>query len=829
MSSPLMITSLLGAPCAFAFAPALSHALSRLGVAALPQLSANLPASRPRGMCRVQPRMLLGAAGSTRALSAAAEAARLEESPLPPIARSSQSAKSPSPVPTINVAKFIAENFTAYQGDASFLATATPRTQRLWSELEHLIHKEQEKGVLDVDPSKPSTITAFGPGYIDQALEKIVGLQTDAPLKRAIKPLGGINMVKAALEAYGYTPDPHVEELYTKVRKTHNSGVFDTYTAEMRAARKASLLTGLPDGYGRGRIIGDYRRVALYGVDALIADKKKDLKHNLVGVMDEERIRLREEVSDQIRALNELKQMAASYGHDVSKPAQSAQEAVQWLYYGYLGAVKEQDGAAMSMGRIDAFLDIFFERDLAANRITEAEAQELIDDFVIKLRIVRQLRTPEYNGLFAGDPTWVTCGLGGTDSCGKSMVTKTSFRILQTLYNLGPAPEPNLTVLWAANHPQGFKEFCARVSLDTSSIQYENDAMMSKLFGSDYGIACCVSAMNIGKDMQFFGARANLPKLLLYVMNEGRDEVSGDQVGPKFAPLHDKTAPLDFEEVKAKLEAGMEWLAGLYCNTMNVIHYMHDKYNYERLQMALHDTHVRRLLAFGISGLSVVADSLSAIKYAKVTPILNDKGIAVDFKVEGEFPKYGNDEDKADEIATWVATTFSEKLSKQHTYRNSIPTLSVLTITSNVVYGKKTGSTPDGRKAGQPFAPGANPLHGRDASGALASLNSVAKLPYGACLDGVSNTFCLVPQVLGKGGPQDRARNLSAVLDGYFQQGGHHLNVNVLSREMLQDAMDHPENYPSLTIRVSGYAVHFAKLTREQQMEVIARTFHDNM
>ncbi|GFH09471.1 uncharacterized protein HaLaN_04619 [Haematococcus lacustris] len=667
----------------------------------------------------------------------------------------------------INVSKFVEDNYTPYNGDASFLASATERTTKLWSELEHLIHKELEKGVLDVDPSKPSTITAFGPGYIDQALEKIVGLQTDAPLKRAIKPQGGVGMVRSSLEAYGYTADPHVEELYTKIRKTHNQGVFDAYTAEMRAARKSGILSGLPDGYGRGRIIGDYRRVALYGVDALIKAKQMDLKVNLLGVMDEERIRLREEVNDQIRALNELKQMAASYGHDVSKPAQSAQEAVQWLYYGYLGAVKEQDGAAMSMGRIDAFLDIFFERDLAANRITEAEAQELIDDFVIKLRIVRQgpvsavdvtlaaacnkilqLRTPEYNALFAGDPTWVTCVLGGTATSGASMVTKTSFRMLQTLYNLGPAPEPNMTIMWNQVLPQGFKEFCAR-------------------------------------DMQYFGARANLPKLLLYVMNE--------------------TAPLDFEEVKAKLEAGMEWLAGMYCNTMNVIHYMHDKYNYERLQMALHDTHVRRLLAFGISGFSVVTDSLSAIKYAKVTPILNDKGITVDFKVEGEFPKYGNDEDKADEIATWVATTFSEKLSKQHTYRNSIPTLSVLTITSNVVYGKKTGSTPDGRKAGQPFAPGANPLHGRDASGALASLNSVAKVPYSACLDGVSNTFCLVPQ------------------------GGHHVNINVLNRAMLEDAMEHPENYPSLTIRVSGYAVHFAKLTREQQMEVIARTFHDNI
>eukprot|EP00198_Chlamydomonas_reinhardtii_P000384 XP_001689719.1 pyruvate-formate lyase [Chlamydomonas reinhardtii] len=729
----------------------------------------------------------------------------------------------------INVQKYVQDNYTAYAGNSSFLAGPTDNTKKLWSELEKMIATEIEKGVMDVDPSKPSTITAFPPGYIDKDLETVVGLQTDAPLKRAIKPLGGVNMVKAALESYGYTPDPEVARLYSTVRKTHNSGVFDAYTDEMRAARKSGILSGLPDGYGRGRIIGDYRRVALYGVDALIKAKKTDLKHNLLGVMDEEKIRLREEVNEQIRALSELKEMGAAYGFDLSRPAANSREAVQWLYFGYLGAVKEQDGAAMSLGRIDAFLDTYFERDLKAGTITEAEVQELIDHFVMKLRIVRQLRTPEYNALFAGDPTWVTCVLGGTDASGKAMVTKTSFRLLNTLYNLGPAPEPNLTVLWNDNLPAPFKEFCAKVSLDTSSIQYESDNLMSKLFGSDYSIACCVSAMRVGKDMQYFGARANLPKLLLYTLNGGRDEVSGDQVGPKFAPVRSPTAPLDYEEVKAKIEDGMEWLASMYANTMNIIHYMHDKYDYERLQMALHDTHVRRLLAFGISGLSVVTDSLSAIKYAQVTPVIDERGLMTDFKVEGSFPKYGNDDDRVDEIAEWVVSTFSSKLAKQHTYRNSVPTLSVLTITSNVVYGKKTGSTPDGRKKGEPFAPGANPLHGRDAHGALASLNSVAKLPYTMCLDGISNTFSLIPQVLGRGGEHERATNLASILDGYFANGGHHINVNVLNRSMLMDAVEHPEKYPNLTIRVSGYAVHFARLTREQQLEVIARTFHDTM
>lgn len=729
----------------------------------------------------------------------------------------------------INVAKYVQDNFTPYTGDASFLAGPTERTKKLWSKLEAMIHEEVEKGIMGVDPTLPSTIDAFPAGYIDSELEVIKGLQTDEPLKRAIKPLGGIGMVRTALESYGYTMDSLVEDIYTNVRKTHNAGVFDAYTDEMRAARKSGILTGLPDGYGRGRIIGDYRRVALYGVDALIAAKQKDLKFNLLGVMDEEKIRLREEVCEQIRALKELKSMAAKYGDDIGKPARNAREAIQWMYYGYLGAVKEQDGAAMSLGRVDAFIDTYLEKDLKSGAITEAQAQEMIDDLVMKLRIVRQLRTPEYNALFAGDPTWVTAVLGGTDANGQSMVTKTSYRILQTLYNLGPAPEPNLTILWNQNLPENFKNFCSKVSLDTSSIQYESDQLMSKLFGSDYSIACCVSAMRVGKDMQYFGARTNAPKLLLYTMNGGRDEISGDQVGPQFAPLSTGDGPLDYHEVRAKFEEGLDWLSKLYTNTMNVIHYMHDKYNYERLQLALHDTYIRRLLAFGISGLSVVTDSLSAIKYAKVYPIYGANGIITDFRIEGEFPKYGNDDDRADDIAAWVASTFHEKLSQQQTYRGSVPTLSILTITSNVVYGKKTGSTPDGRKKGEPFAPGANPLHGRDCNGVLASLNSVAKIPYLECLDGVSNTVSLVPQVLGKGGEVERQKNLSRVLDGYFAKGGHHVNVNVLSKEMLQDAMENPEKYPNLTIRVSGYAVHFAKLTRDQQMEVIARTFHDMM
>jgi formate C-acetyltransferase len=692
--------------------------------------------------------------------------------------------------------------------------------------------EETRKGILDVDTKTPSSITSFldPPGYIDKEAELIVGLQTDKPLKRAIKPNGGVNMVKSALEAYDYKIDPTIEYIYTNLRKTHNEGVFDAYTKEMLRARKYGVLTGLPDGYGRGRIIGDYRRVALYGVDELISMKQKDKDFILQGTMTSEMIQLREEVSEQIKALKELKQLAAKYGYDIGKPAQNTKEAIQWIYFAYLAAVKEQDGAAMSLGRIDAFLDIYCERDIQNGVFTEQQIQEFIDDFVIKLRIVKQLRTPEYNALFSGDPTWVTASLAGTSSDGRHMVTKTTFRILNTLYNLGPSPEPNITVLWSDKLPNVFKEFCAKVSIETSSIQYENDVLMNPLFGADYGIACCVSAMEIGKDMQFFGARANLPKLLLYTMNQGKDEMSGAQVGPNF-PLYVKDGePLKYEVVIKNFENGMDWLASLYCNTMNVIHYMHDKYNYERIQMALHDTYVRRLLAFGISGLSVVIDSLSAIKYAKVYPILDtESGLITDFKIEGDYPKYGNDNDDADNIGRWVVSTFYEKLAKQTTYRNSLPTLSVLTITSNVVYGKKTGTTPDGRQKGEPFAPGANPLHGRDSTGAIASLASVAKIPYSSCLDGISNTFNVVPSALGKGDIRDKCRNLVSVIDGYFEQQAHHLNVNVLNKEMLMDAIENPNEYPNLTVRISGYAVTFNKLTREQQLEFIKRTFHEQM
>ena len=626
------------------------------------------------------------------------------------------------------------------------------------------------------------------------------------------------------------SPSEQITRQYTEIRKTHNQGVFDVYTPAMRAARKSGILSGLPDGYGRGRIIGDYRRVALYGTDALVADKQHDLNVNLVGRMDEDTLRLREEVTDQIRALRQLQEMAAAHGHDISRPAETAQEAVQWLYYAYLGAVKQQDGAAMSMGRIDAFLDIYFERDLKAGLISEEDAQEMMDHFIMKLRIVKQLRTPDYNDLFAGDPTWVTCVVGGTDpSSGTHMVTKTAFRILNTLYTLGPSPEPNLTILWHPELlPQSFKDFCAMVSIKTSSIQYENDMLMSQLFGNDYSIACCVSAMREGKDMQFFGARCNMPKLLLYALNGGRDEVTGAQVGPLFAPL-DPNAPLNYFEVLERFEDALDWLVRLYVDTMNCIHFMHDKYNYESLEMALHDTHVRRFLALGMSGISVITDSLSAIRHAKVTPVLDDKGLMVDFNIEGDFPKYGNNDEAVDEISRYIVNSFTDRMRKMHCYRDSVPTLSLLTITSNVVYGRKTGSTPDGRKKGEAFAPGANPMHGRDHSGALASLQSVAKIPYTDCLDGVSNTFSLVPQVLGKGGDEERCRNLSAILDGYFGELGHHINVNVLQRDMLLDAVDHPEKYPNLTIRVSGYAVHFIKLTKEQQQEVINRTFHDMM
>lgn len=727
------------------------------------------------------------------------------------------------------VSKFVSENYTPYDGDESFLKGPTQRTTTIWQAIQQLMKEESKKGVLDVDPSVPSTITAFPPGFIDKDNEIIVGLQTDKPLKRAIKPLGGINMVRNALEAYNYKMDPNVEHTYTHIRKTQNQSIFDVYTDEMKAARKSGILTGLPDAYGRGRIIGDYRRVPLYGVDKLIAMKNDDLKTLLNRTMNEETIQLREDVKEQIKALNDLKAMAATYGHDISRPAKSAQEATQWLYYAYLSAVKQQDGAAMSLGRIDAFLDIYFERDLANGVISEQDAQEIIDDFVIKCRIVRQLRTPEYNALFAGDPTWVTASLAGIGEDGRHLVTKTAFRILNTLYNLDPSPEPNITVLWSKNLPQNFKNYSSKVSIDTSSIQYENDDLMRPVFSSDYAIACCVSAMNVGKDMQFFGARCNMPKLLLYCLNQGRDEISGAQVAPRWTAM--KTAsdvPLNYDEIMAKLEQGMEWLATLYCNTMNIIHYMHDKYNYESLQMALHDTEVRRLLAFGVSGFSVLADSLSAIKHAKVYPICNEKGLVTDFKIDGDFPKFGNNDERVDKLGSDLINMFNSKLQKQVTYRKSIPTLSILTITSNVVYGKATGSTPDGRKAGEPFGAGANAVHGREYCGALASLNSIASLPYQSCLDGISNTFSIVPSTLGKTA-EDRIHNLTNILDGYFQNKAQHINVNVFNKETFIDATKHPEKYPNLTVRISGYAVKWNSLNKVQQDEFLMRTFHESM
>ena len=727
----------------------------------------------------------------------------------------------------INVETFLANTTYAYNGDSSFLEGPTVRTKLLWAKVDALKQVEAKLGgVIDVDASVPAGITSFAPGYIDEDLDRVVvGLQTDKPLKRDVHPKGGIKMVNAALKAYGFDPDPVMTSLYSDTIKTHNQGVFDVYTEEMRAARKSGILTGLPDGYGRGRIIGDYRRVPLCGVDSLVAAKRDDLKSLLnPRDMDEDTIRLREEVTEQIRALADLKEMASSYGFDISGPATNAREAVQWLYFAYLGAVKEQDGAAMSMGRIDRFLDAYIERDILAERITESEAQELIDHLVIKMRMVNQLRTPEYNELFAGDPTWVTCVLAGMDG-DSHLVTKTSFRMLQTLYNLGPAPEPNLTVLWDKRLPEGFKDFCARVSIDTSSIQYESDTLMNPRFGSDYAIACCVSAMRVGKDMQFFGARCNAPKLLLYALNGGRDEVSGAQVAPKFTPIKDLDSPLVYDEVLGVFKEAMGWLVRLYMNTMNCIHYMHDKYNYERLMMALHDTHVRRLLALGIAGISVIADSLSAIRHAEVTPIRNDNGLIVDFETVGDFPMYGNDDNRVDMIAKDVVDMFMEEARSCHAYRGAIPTLSLLSITSNVKYGKMTGSTPCGRKKGEAFAPGANPLHGREKSGALASLNTLAKIPYDQCLDGVSNTFSIIPSLLGD--KDDRSKNLAKILDGYFASNAHHINVNVFNRATLEDAFANPEKYPNLTIRVSGYAVRFNSLSPEQKREVIQRTFHD--
>lgn len=726
----------------------------------------------------------------------------------------------------IDVRSFIQLNYTPYEGDASFLVKATENTNSLIDEMMELFKKERDNGgTLDVDTKTVSAIDAYKPGYLDKEKEVVVGFQTDEPLKRAIMPYGGIRMVESSCKAYGFELDNEVKEIFTKYRKTHNQGVFDAYTDEMRLARKSGIITGLPDAYGRGRIIGDYRRVALYGVDRLIEDKVSQKSSLDVSVIDEDTIRLREEISDQIKALEALKRMAESYGFDISRPANNSREAVQWLYFAYLGAIKDQNGAAMSLGRTSTFLDIYFERDLRNGEITEEEVQELMDHFVMKLRMVKFLRTPEYNDLFSGDPTWVTESIGGMGIDGRTLVTKNSFRVLHTLYTLGPSPEPNLTVLWSNSLPKGFKDFCSKVSIDTSSIQYENDDLMRPYWGDDYGIACCVSAMRIGKQMQFFGARVNLAKTLLYSINGGVDEKLGIQVGPKFEKVNSEY--LDYEEVMEKFDLFTDWLANLYINTLNVIHYMHDKYSYEALQMALHDRDVFRTMACGIAGLSVCVDSLSAIKYAKVKPIRNENGIAIDFEVEGDYPKYGNNDDRVDDIAINLVKNFMNKLKQNKTYRNSYPTQSILTITSNVVYGKKTGNTPDGRKAGEPFAPGANPMHGRDISGALASLSSVAKLPYEYSQDGISNTFSIIPGALGKD-EEERVFNLTAMLDGYFGQGAHHLNVNVFDRAMLEDAMERPEEYPRLTIRVSGYAVHFTKLTREQQLDIINRTFHTN-
>ena len=725
---------------------------------------------------------------------------------------------------SIDVRSFIQKNFTLYEGGGKFLAPATARTKAVWKKCEALLQQELEKGVLDVETKRFSGIDNFEPGYIDRDNEVIVGLQTDAPLKRIVNPYGGMRCAKASLEQYGYALDEEMEHTFSEYRKTHNEGVFDAYPARVRAARPAGLLTGRPDAYGRGRIIGDYRRVALYGIDALAEEKRRDLDA-LDGPMTEERIRLREEVSEQIRALGKIKVMAARYGVDISRPAKDAKEAVQFLYMAYLAGIKENNGAATSLGRTSTFLDIYIERDLARGAITEAEAQELIDQFVIKLRLVRHLRTPDYNELFGGDPTWVTESIGGISLDGKPLVTKTSFRILHTLTNLGTAPEPNLTVLWSEHLPHKFKRYCAKMSIATDSIQYENDDIMRPVYGDDYAIACCVSAMRVGKQMQFFGARCNLAKALLYAINGGVDEVKGGVIVPGIEPLSGEV--LEYDKVRANYEKVLEYTAGLYADTMDIIHYMHDKYAYEAGQMALHDTNVERIMAFGVAGLSVAADSLSAIRWARVRPVRNAQGIAVDFVIEGDFPKYGNDDDRADDEAVYIVRKFSSELKKHPLYRNAMHTLSVLTITSNVMYGKKTGATPDGRKAGEAFAPGANPMHGRDSHGALASLNSVAKLPYrDVCQDGVSNTFSIIPKALGWD-EESREVNLVSILDGYFQQGAHHLNVNVLNRELLLDAMDHPEKYPALTIRVSGYAVNFHRLSRAQQEEVVRRTFHE--
>ncbi|MFL5236607.1 MAG: formate C-acetyltransferase [Rhizomicrobium sp.] len=722
----------------------------------------------------------------------------------------------------IDVRDFLQLNVTPYYGDDKFLAGPTKRTKKIWAKLQALFPEERKKGVLDVSQI-PSSITAHNPGYIDKDGEIIVGLQTDAPLKRAIMPNGGLRMVVGALKTYGYKPDPAVVEAFTKYRRTHNDAVFDAYTADVRRCRRSHILTGLPDAYGRGRIIGDYRRVALYGVDRLIARKNEEKDGLDDAWSTEDIIRDREELAEQIRALGELKEMAKSYGFDISQPARSAREAVQWLYFGYLAGVKEQNGAAMSLGRTSTFLDIYFERDLEAGLLTEEEAQEIIDDFVIKLRIVRFLRTPEYDDLFSGDPTWVTESIAGMGDDGRPLVTRTSFRFLQTLYNLGPAPEPNLTIWYTPRLPQNFRRFSAKVAIDTSSIQFESDELMRGAWGDDGAIACCVSPMRVGKQMQFFGARANLAKCLLYAINGGRDEISGEQIGPKFEPV--KGDYLEFDDVIEKYERMMDWLAGVYVSAMNAIHYMHDKYAYERIEMALHDYAPLRTMAFGIAGMSVVADSLSAIMYGKVKVIRDKTGLVVDYAIEGSFPFFGNNDNRVDRLASWLVSTFMGKLRKYPTYRNALHTQSVLTITSNVVYGKATGNTPDGRRHGQPFAPGANPMHGRDSHGIHASAASVAKIPYRDAADGISLTSTLVPSGLGRT-REERINNLTAMLDAFFGTTGYHMNVNVLNRETLEDAMEHPENYPSLTIRVSGYAVNFVRLTREQQLDVINRTFH---
>ncbi len=724
----------------------------------------------------------------------------------------------------IDVREYIVKNYTEYKGDSSFLTSPTENTKKLWKKLSAMLEEERNRGgIYDIDEHVISNITSHEPGYIDRELEKVVGLQTDFPLKRAIMPFGGIRLVKTSLEAYDRKLDARVDDIF-KYRKTHNDGVFDVYDAEIKRARHAGIITGLPDAYGRGRIIGDYRRVPLYGVDYLIAQKQEAKELLSKRRMSEENIRLIEEVSEQIKALKELVEMAKMYGFDISRPATDVREAFQWLYFAFLAAVKEQNGAAMSIGRISTFLDIYAERDLEAGKINEEEVQELVDHFVMKLRIVRFLRTPSYDELFSGDPTWVTESIGGMCADGRSMVTKMSYRFLHTLVNLGPAPEPNMTVLWSTRLPEPFKEFCAKISVLTSSVQYENDDIMLPIHGDDYGIACCVSAMKIGKQMQFFGARVNLAKALLYAINGGRDEKTGEQIGPETEPITSEY--LNFDEVMKKYDYMLTWLAGVYSKSLNIIHYMHDKYCYERIEMALHDEEIIRTMAYGIAGISVIADSLCAIKNAKVKPVRNEQGIAVDFEIEGEYTAFGNNDAEVDDMAKSIVISFMNKLNSHETYRNSAPTMSILTITSNVVYGKKTGSTPDGRKAGEPLAPGANPMHGRDKKGCIASMKSVAKLPYEYAKDGISYTFSIIPEALGKDAATQN-NNLVTLLDGYFAETGHHINVNVLNKETLLDAMSHPEKYPQLTIRVSGYAVNFIKLTREQQLDVISRTFHE--